>query len=376
MSDPTLRDYLDNSGRGAHPVPAPDPRVRRFHRSMPGYAPSDVAEAPGVAARLGLARLAVKLETERFGLPAFKLLGAAWAVCRALSARSGRDEPVATFDELRELAAQPGDLTLVAATDGNHGRAVAHMARLLGLRSRILVPCHTAQARIDAIAGEGAAVDVVDGSYDDAIGASAALADDRRLVISDHSWPGYEEVPGWVADGYQTIFDELAEQVDPIPPLVAIQIGVGALASAAVRALAAPGRVIVGVEPVDAACALAAVRVGAVSPVPGPQTSIMAGLNCGTASPVALPDMAGGIAAFCAIDDRAAEAAVRLLHEDGLDCGETGAAGVAGLLALRESRPAGTWEPLGFAAGQPPAALVLCTEAPTDPASFARITAR
>ena len=376
MTTPTLRDYLDNAGRDAHPVPAPDPRVRRFHRSMAGYAPSDVAEAPGVAKQLGLARLVVKLETERFGLPAFKLLGASWAVCRALSAHAGRDEPAATFDELHELAAALGDLTLVAATDGNHGRAVAHMARLLGLRSRILVPGHTAQARIDAIAGEGAEVDVVDGSYDDAIAGSIALADDRRLVISDHSWEGYTDVPGWVADGYQTIFDELAEQVDPIPPLFAIQIGVGALASAAVRALAAPGRVIVGVEPVDAACVLQAVRTGIVEPVPGPQTSIMAGLNCGTASPIAMPDMAGGIEAFCAIDDRAAELAVRLLHEDGLDCGETGAAGVAGLLALRESHPEGTWEPFGFTADDPPAALVLCTEAPTDPASFARITAR
>jgi diaminopropionate ammonia-lyase len=376
MTAPTLRDYLDNTAREAQAVPAPDARVRRFHRSMPGYAPSDVAEAPGVAQQLGLARLVVKLETERFGLPAFKLLGASWAVCRALSAHAGRDEPVASFEELRELASALGDLTLVAATDGNHGRAVAHMARLLGLRSHILVPGHTAQARVDAIAGEGAEVDVVDGSYDDAIAGSIALADDRRLVISDHSWPGYEEVPGWVADGYQTIFDELAEQVDPLPPLFAIQIGVGALASAAVRALAAPERIIVGVEPVDAACVMQAVRTGTVGPVPGPQTSIMAGLNCGTASPIALPDMAGGITAFCAIDDRAAELAVRLLHEDGLDCGETGAAGVAGLLALRERRPEGTWEPFGFAPGDAPAALVLCTEAPTDPASFARITGR
>lgn len=28
-------------------------------------------------------------------------------------------------------------LTLVTATDGNHGRAVSHMARLLGVRTRV-----------------------------------------------------------------------------------------------------------------------------------------------------------------------------------------------------------------------------------------------
>jgi len=223
------------------------------------------------------------------------------------------------------------------------------------------------------IAGEGADVELVRGSYDDAIRQSAAEAGERRIVISDTSWPGYEDVPGWVADGYATIFDELAEQLsEEVPPLFAIQIGVGALASAAVRAFAAPGRVMIGVEPHDAACALAAVRDGAPVLVPGPHHSLMAGLNCGLASQIALPDMARGIAVLCAIDDAAVEGAVRLLFADGLQCGETGASAVAGLLALRERWPQATWERFGLPAR--PAALVLCTEAPTDPQSFARIT--
>jgi diaminopropionate ammonia-lyase len=371
----SLVGFLDNSAAlgGDHPV-RPDCRATRFHRSMPGYAPSPVADAPATAEQLGLARLIVKLETERFGLPSFKVLGASWAICRALSLRAGVP-PAATFDDLRGLIPRLDGLTLVTATDGNHGRAVAHVARLLGLDARILIPAGTAAARIEAIAAEGATIDIVAGSYDDAVGRSATLASDDHLVISDTSWPGYEEVPGWVADGYVTIFAELAEQLPAGPaPLVAIQIGVGALASAAVRALAAPGRVIVGVEPADAACALQAVRQGGVVLVPGPHRSIMAGLNCGRASRVALADMATGIAAFCAIDDRSAEDAVRLLLRDGLVCGETGAAGVAGLLALRERRPQRTWQRLGIDDPRP-AALVLCTEGPTDPQTFARITA-
>ena len=370
----SLVEFLDNAAHAeARALPAPDPRARAFHRSMPGYAPSPLADAPAAAARLGLARLAVKLETERFGLPSFKVLGAAWATCRALSLRAGL-QPAATLDELRRIALRLDGLTLVAATDGNHGRAVARMARLVGLGARILIPEHTARARIEAIAGEGADVELVRGSYDDAVARSAELADDYHLVISDTSWPGYETVPGWVADGYATIFDELAEQLpgEP-PPLVAVQIGVGALASAAVRALASPQRRIVGVEPAEAACALRAVRAGAPVLVPGPHRSIMAGLNCGLASRVALPDMKSGIAAFCAIDDRSVEEAVRLLLTDGLACGETGASGVAGLLALRESRPERTWERLGLEDPRP-AALALCTEAPTDPQTFARIT--
>jgi len=371
----SLVDFLDNSAAAGPVAGRTDPRAARFHRSMPGYAPSAVVEAPTAAAHLGLARLVVKLETERFGLPAFKLLGASWATCRALSRRLGRvDDPLATFDELRDALPRLDGLTLVAATDGNHGRAVARMASMLGLSARILIPQHSAQARIDAIAAEGAQVDVVDGSYDDAIKLSAALADDEHIVISDTSWPGYEDVPGWVADGYSTIFEELAEQLGdaPPPPLVPIQIGVGALACAAVRALADGERVIIGVEPADAGCVLEAVRAGRPVLVPGPHRSIMAGLNCGLASQVALPDMAAGIAAFALIEDEDAAAAVRLLYADGLRCGETGASGLAGLLALRADRPHDTWERFGL--GPRPAALMICTEAPTDERSFERIT--
>ncbi|HVF79719.1 MAG TPA: pyridoxal-phosphate dependent enzyme [Solirubrobacteraceae bacterium] len=370
----SLVTFLDNSQRGVRSPSVPDERAARFHRSMPGYAPSAVAEAPVTAAALGLSRLLVKLETERFGLPSFKILGASWAACRAISLRLGVP-PAATFEELCRMCVRLDGLTLVAATDGNHGRAVARVARLLRLDARILIPEHSAQARIDAILGEGADVGIVSGTYDDAVGQAARLAGDDHLVISDTSWPGYETVPGWVADGYATIFAELADQVPgELPPLAAIQIGVGALACAFVRALAAPGRVLVGVEPGDADCALQAVRDGTPILVPGPHRSIMAGLNCGRASRIALPDMAAGIDAFCAIDDSSAEQAVRLLLRDGLTCGETGAAGVAGLLALRESRPETTWERLGVGDAHP-AAVVICTEGPTDPESFARICA-
>ena len=371
----SLADFLDNSAAAGPVAGRIDPRAARFHRSMPGYAPSAVAEAPAAAARLGLAKLVVKLETERFGLPSFKLLGASWATCRALSRRLGPvDEPVATFDALRAALPRLDGLSLVAATDGNHGRAVARMARMLGLGARILVPEHTARARIEAIAGESATVDVVRGSYDDAIVLSASLADDDHLVISDTSWPGYEDVPGWVADGYSTIFEELAEQLagEPAPPLVAIQIGVGALACAAVRAVADGERVIVGVEPADAGCVIEAVRQGRPVLVPGPHRSIMAGLNCGLASQVALPDMAAGITAFCTIEDEDAAEAVRVLLEDGLRCGETGASGLAGLLALRADRPQETWQRFGLA--PKPSALAICTEAPTDARTFERIT--
>ena len=200
-----MRDFYANPGRGELSG-AREARATRFHMTMPGYAPTRLAPAPETAASLGLERLSVKLEVERFGLPSFKILGASWATCRALSRHAGLDEPVPTFGRLQSLAQRLGDLTLVAATDGNHGRAVARMARLLGLRARIFVPDDMAVARVDALAGEGAEVTIVHGDYDDAVAASAAMASGDALVISDTSWPGYRDVPGWVADGYGTIY--------------------------------------------------------------------------------------------------------------------------------------------------------------------------
>ena len=153
-------------------------------------------------------------------------------------------------------------MTLACATDGNHGRAVARMAKLLGFGAIILVPQDMAPARIEAIRSEGAEVRVIDGSYDEAVDASAHLASERCMVISDTAWPGYQDVPRWVIEGYSTILweinDALAQLGEPGPDLVAIQIGVGALAAAVMRHYRRPGveprPVIIGVEPTRAAC--------------------------------------------------------------------------------------------------------------------------
>ena len=368
MSD-SLREFFENPDCRPSEGSLRDERVLAFHRSMPGYEATALAEAPGTAAALGLSRLSVKMETQRFGLPSFKVLGASWAACRVLSLRAGWTEPAVSFEQLQEIVAGLPDLSLVAATDGNHGRGVARMALLLGLGAEILVPQGTARARIEAIESEGAIARVIDGTYDDAVEAAAGLASDDRLVISDTSWEGYEEVPAWIAEGYSTIFAELEGQLDFAPELVVVQIGVGALAAATVRALARKGRTIVAIEPAGADCALRAVRDGETAP--GPHHSVMAGLNAGVASPLALPLMREGIRVFCAIDDAAVAEAVPALLEDGLTCGETGAAGVAGLFALRGAGDA--WERLGLEA---PHALAICTEGPTDPASFERYAAR
>ena len=296
-------------------------------------------------------------------MPAFKILGASWAVYRLLVSMLGHEPAWRTLDELRAALAPLGTLTLVAATDGNHGRAVARMASLLGYDARILVPAGTAAARIDAITSEGAQLTVVDGTYDDAVRASAALATDRALVVSDTSWDGYTEVPRTVIEGYSTIFAELDAQLAAPPEVVVIPMGVGALLAAAVQHYAARAT-IVSVEPVSAACGLQSAAAGHPVVVPGPHDSIMAGLNCGSVSPVAWPVVSRGVDVFVAVDDAAAEQAMRDLATVGIVAGETGAAALAGLGALAAARPDLVRDRR---------VLVLCTEGATDPRAYRRI---
>jgi diaminopropionate ammonia-lyase len=352
-----------------------------FHQRLPGYAPTPLIEAPQLARQLGIEQVLVKNESSRLGLPAFKILGASWAIYRALETRLGQSlEPWQTIDELAERLKPVRPLTLATATDGNHGRAVAHMAALLGFEAKIYVPAGTAQARIDGIASEGARIEIVEGTYDDAVARAAQDAKERCLVISDTSWPGYEEIPRWVMEGYSTIMaeidDALACRGEKNSDLIAVQFGVGALAAAVVRHYRQAGRdtppKILSVEPLRAACMLASMEAGEIVTVPGPHDSIMAGLNCGRPSIIAWPIVSQGIDAFIAIPDERAREAMRALAWIGIVAGETGAAGLAGMIELLTGA-ATAQHRAALGINENTRALILVTEGATDPESYQRI---
>ena len=339
-----------------------------FHRRLPGYQPTPLVETPDIAERLGLGRVFVKDESHRFGMPSFKLLGASWATYRALVERLGGEPRWTTIEELQEHAAKLHPFALAAATDGNHGRAVARMAQLFGFDARVFVPEKTAEARIAAIESEGARCTVVDGDYDAAVARSAEEAGPRCLVIDDTAWPGYETIPRWVAEGYATIFCEAAEQMETPPDVVFVPLGVGALGAAAADFFkrARDATTMVGVEPTSCASVLASLEAGTIVTVPGPHPSMMVGLNCGTPSPVAFPTLLAGLDWAVAIEDRYAEEAMRTLAQCGIVSGETGAAALGGLEALMASG-----NPLGL--GSETKVLLISTEGATDPEAYERI---
>jgi len=366
-------------------TPAPSPKPWGLHQKLPGYQPTPLRQLDDLARIAGVSAVHLKDESNRFGLPAYKILGASWATLRILERMLGAAlEPWTTVDQLRERLVPLGRLQLITMTDGNHGRGVARVARWLGYAAEIFVPRGTAQARIEGIESEGAVVTIVEGTYDDAVARAASSVAPGVILVSDHGWPGFEEVPSWVAEGYETIFLEIerqiADQQIAPPDLVLVQIGVGTLASAVVAHFKAEGRAtfptLVGVEPTGAACALHSIEAG--KPVmlhAGADASIMAGLNCGTPSTAAWTALEDGIDAYLAIEDERAREAMRLLAASGVVAGESGAASTGGLLELmkgvetRRVREA-------LEVGPEARVLLISTEGATDPASYRLIVGR
>jgi diaminopropionate ammonia-lyase len=350
---------------------------------MPAYESTLLVDAPQIAASLGVGRVLIKAENRRLGLPSFKILGASWATYRAIVERLGYEaEPWSNVNELaRRHLAKLRPFTLAAATDGNHGRAVAFMARLLGFDARIFVPAGTVPARIDAIARENAEVVVVDGDYDAAVARAALESSDRCLVISDTSWPGYEVTPRRVIEGYQTIFHEIDDALAATglaqPQVLVVPVGVGALMAAAVGHYRARSDdlAIVGVEPTGADCVLQSARAGHLETVPGPHRSIMVGLNCGTPSPVAWPVVSRGVDWFVSIEDEWATQAMQMLASAGVAAGETGSAGLGGFTAF-VTGPGSAARRDEARIDRDSTVLILCTEGATDPEAYRRIVGR
>ena len=338
LADPGTRPWALNGGAVRWTAAAAgEPGVAAFHRSIPGYRPTPLVELPALAAALGARSVAVKDESDRFGLPAFKALGVSWAVSRAMSAHLGHP-PARTFAELVDRVRGSG-LTLVTATDGNHGRALARFARLLGAAARVHVPAGLDDAVLGAIAGEGATVVETGGVYDDAVRDAAASTEGRPadLLVQDSAWPGYEQVPGWIVQGYSTLFAEVDEQCRVPPGLVVVPTGVGSLLQAAVAHYRTLGRehrpAVLAVEPTTAACVTRSLRAGAPVTVDTSAPTVMAGLNCGTVSFTAWPVIRGGLDAGVGVTDDEARTAVADLRAAGVASGPCGAAALAGVRA-------------------------------------------
>ncbi len=300
--------------------------VRHFYRTAPR---TSLCALPGLARSLGFARLLVKDESARSDLGAFKIVGARFAIDRLL----------------RSSARRIGHLA--CATAGNHGRAVARVAREAGLMAHVYLPRGTATATIEALRADNADVVITDTGYDDTVTRMARDAGARGwTIVSDTAWPGHETVPRLIMAGYTHIVEEAAvEWGDRRPDLVIVQAGVGSFATAVAAWLAArygsdrPALIVA--EPDGSACVLASLQAGRQVALAQVAPTAMVGLRCAEVSTVAWPilerlaDAAIAVPEALALETLAGLAAP-LPGDPAIVAGPSGACGIAALIRLAQ----------------------------------------
>ncbi|QEL23870.1 diaminopropionate ammonia-lyase [Bosea sp. F3-2] len=346
------------------------------------HVPTPLHSLPGLAAALGIGALFIKDEGQRLGLGSFKALGGAYAVIRlaleAASEKLGRPLSDADMNDpaIRTVAA---GMTFACATDGNHGRSVAQGAQLLGAKAVIFVHGGVSDERVAAIARFGAEMVRVNGTYDDSVVEAARVATERGwTIVSDTSWEGYERIPGLVMQGYTAIAREALAQMPAQPSHVFVQAGVGGIAAA----LAAQMQTRFGderplfsvVEPSRAACIFEAARQGRPVKIAHGAPTVMAMLECYDPSPLALRVLYRAADAFLTAEDSdAVEAMNRLARpvagDPAIVAGESGAAGLAGLLAVLRNPEARAALKLDASSR----VFLVNTEGATDPARYAEL---
>lgn len=299
-----------------------------FHQSLEEYNCPELISLNYLSNSIGVGNILIKDESNRFGLNAFKVLGASYAIRRLLKEQSNIK-------------------TVCTATDGNHGRAVAWVAKKYNLKCVIYVPNDTTKERIDAISKFGASVHKINDNYENTCNyAKQMCVLNNWTLVQDTSFDGYEYIPSLIMSGYLTHMHEINDQIKLMNKsidIVFLQCGVGSWPASCIWFfrnlfnLNTPK--IVLVEPKESAGVFESLKIGnRVSPN-GLNQTIMAGLNCGIPSKNAWKIIKSGIDAAMIIDDLSCEKAIRTLFnplksDKKIVSGESGAAGLAGLLSV------------------------------------------
>ncbi|SAL04303.1 diaminopropionate ammonia-lyase [Caballeronia calidae] len=339
-------------------------------------------ELPDAAASFGVAELRLKDESTRSPLGSFKALGAPVALMRLITrlyaAQNTLNPKLMIQGKYADLLA---DLTVISATDGNHGKSLAAAAQAIGCRCVIVLHANVSVEREKSIASYGAEIIRIAGNYDESVAHAAQLASTNQWhVVSDTSYEGYEAIPRDVMQGYGVISAEVIEQLENTQSKapfthVFLQGGVGGLAAGIATYLwehygdARPTFVVV--EPEQADCLYQSALQGRASTATGSVDSVMAGLACGEASPLAWTFLRSCVDYFMTITDEDAITAMRSLSSGSdrdapLVVGESGAAGFAGLAVL--ARDQEHFRAVGLNSDS--RVLVISTEGATAPDAY------
>lgn len=320
--------------------------VYEFHKTLPNYEASPLADLDNLANLSGVKKIWVKDESKRFGLNAFKALGGSYAMAKVLAKKLNKDISELPYNVLisNEIKKQLGEITFVTATDGNHGRGIAWMANKLNQKSVVYMPKGSSKERLDNILKEGSDATITELGYDDAVRlASQKEKEEAWVLVQDTAWDGYEEIPMWIMQGYMTIIKEAEEQIkannDELPTHIFLQAGVGSFAGAILGYLVQTHKenrpISIICEPHGANCIYKSIKANDGNPhnCEGELNTIMAGLSCGEPNTVSWKILRDYANASISCDDSVSAHGMRVLGNPLKDdlriiSGESGAVGL------------------------------------------------
>ena len=384
LRNPAWKPGLPAPGKALVDKAALD-EVYRYHQSFPQYKPTPLRSLAALADRWGLAGIFVKDVSFRFGLNAFKVLGASYAVGKILAGRLGKPLDELPFPSLKDPSVRDrlAGLTFAATTDGNHGRGVAWTAAQLGFPATIFMPKGTVAARLDNIRNLGQSAEVTSMNYDDTVRWVAERARKKGWeMVQDTAWDGYVDVPRWIMQGYSTVARETLEQLGSVKPThVFLQAGVGAFAAVMAALILdhfgaeAPKVIVLEAQPAE--CFYESVRLGVKTSVTGDLDTIMAGLACGEPNPLAWDILKNCGYAFLAAPNEAAAYGMRVLGnpltwDERIVSGESGAVG-PGVLGWLAAQPESADLKAQLEIDADSRVLCFSTEGDTDPVMYRNV---
>ncbi|MEJ2888657.1 threonine ammonia-lyase [Actinomycetospora aeridis] len=276
--------------------------------------PADVAAAAavldGVAVRTPLTDLAPGFAVKREDLQpigAFKVRGAFHAASR--------------------LTAEQRAAGLVTHSSGNHGRALAWVARRLGVPCTVVAPEDAVAAKVAAMAELGARLVRVPADERESA-AAAVVAETGGTLIPPYDHPH-------VIAGQGTVGAEILADRPDVEQVV-VPVGGGGLISGIAAALRDSGVRVVGAEPALAGDAAASRRAGERVRFPREQVAATAadGLRATVLGELTWPHVRDLVADVVTVDEEAIADATRGLHAAGVPCEASGAVATAAWLAL------------------------------------------
>lgn len=329
-------------------------KAKKFHESFPEYFETPLVELKNMAKFLGLAKVAVKDESYRFGLNAFKVLGGSYAIGRHIADELNKDIKDVDYKYLTsdKLKSDLGNVvTFFSATDGNHGKGVAWAANKLGQKCVIYMPKGSTERRLQAIKDENAVATIEELNYDDCV--RKADAESKKVlhsvVIQDTAWEGYEKIPSWIMQGYGTMAAEASNQFNDRPTHIFVQAGVGSLAGGVVGYFTnkyidnPPKFIVVETSVADCLYKGAMKNTGEIAKVGGDMDSIMAGLCCGEPNITSWDILRNHATCFISAEDNVTRLGMRMLAapikgDTPITSGESGAVPFGALVSIMKDK--------------------------------------